>query len=162
MRNYALGGGATATLLLASAYAVNGGLVWALVITALGLLWLIGQWRSWSARSSVGLIGFAAAAAFGTWLGLPPGWMLLSTVAALVTWDLDDFSLRLQSAVEGELQLRRWHFQRLLITVSLGLLLGGIALSIQVELTFWWALLLGLLAIFCLSWAFRMMRSQGD
>lgn len=164
MRNFALVGIGLATLLLALAYALNDSLIWALAITALGLFWLMGQWRSRAWVGSVGLSAFVGATAFGIWLGLPAGWMLVSIVATLVAWDLDDFSLRLGSVehIGGEVHLKRSHLQRLLVTASFGLLLGVVALSIQLDLAFGWALLLGLLAIFCLGQAFRLLRQESD
>jgi len=164
MRSLALIGIGLATFLLALAYALSGIPAGTVVIGVFGLLWLIGPWRDGSAIGSVGLISLTSAAAFGLWLGLPAGWMLLSTVAALVAWDLDDFSYRLRKAeqVSGELELKQFHLQRLLVVAGLGLLLGGIALSVRVDLGFWWALFLGLLAILCLSQAFRAIRHQSN
>jgi thiosulfate reductase cytochrome b subunit len=79
--------------------------------------------------------------------------MLVGTLAALAAWDLDHFERRLRTAqrVEAQGALIRAHLRRLSIVAGLGLTLGGIALSVQVEITFGWALLLGLLAFLALS-----------
>lgn len=138
-----------ASLILASGYAMNSLGVGALSIAIIGLLWLMGQRRGSAWTASWGLIFFSGMAAFGSWSGLPAVLMLCGTVAALASWDLDDFSGRQERAqrVEGQRQLERSHLRRLLIVSALGLLLGGVALGFGIQLSFWWAFLLGLLAL---------------
>ncbi len=137
---------------------------WALAVVILGLLWLAGQRydRGWMA--DWGMIGFVAAAGYGVWLRLPAFWMLAGIVAALVAWDLERFSQHLRSMerVDGADELIRSHLQRLLAVAGVGLLLGGVALGIEVDLNFGWAFLLGLLAILGLSQAIGFMRQKSD
>jgi len=80
-------------------------------------------------------------------------WMLIGVVAALAAWDLGHFGVRLRAAgaILPPAELTRAHLRQLAIVIAAGLLLGGIALGIQVELTFGWALLAAALAIIGLS-----------
>jgi hypothetical protein len=64
--------------------------------------------------------------------------------------------------VERAPELERRHLQRLLLVALLGLLLGAIALRIEITLGFGAALLLALLAVLALSRAIRAMRCEGD
>jgi len=120
---------------------------------AWGGLWWIGWRRNLTRTISPGLIGVVSLAAFGVWWNLSPFWMLASVIAALVAWDLMDFSQRLAriSEVKGEFELRQAHLRRVFSVASLGFVLGGMALSLRVELTLGWAIFLGLLTILGLS-----------
>jgi hypothetical protein len=151
-----------ASLTLACGYAINSLWVGAFISALIGFFWLIGQRRHWVWTASLGLILFIGMAAFGIWLELPAVLMLCGAVATLAAWDLDDFSMRLQRAkrVEGERQLVRSHLWRLLMVSALGLLLGGIALGVTVTFGFWWALLLGLVAILGLGRTIGLLRRE--
>jgi hypothetical protein len=153
MRLLTLLSASLATFALALGYANQslwGGVGIAVVI---GLLWLAGDWRGWDWAAEPCLAGWVALAAFGAWVGLTAGWMLLGVVAALAAWDLGHFAARLRGAgaIPPPSELTRDHLRRLAIVAGAGLLLGGIALGIRVELTFGWALLAAALAIIGLS-----------
>ena len=153
-----------ATLQPAIGYASGSAWIGAAGLVGLGLLWLAGQRRGQFPTATVGLIAVAAAAAFGVWQGLPAGWMLFGIVAGLAAWDLDHFARRLEQAeqVAGEVHLKRDHLRQLLIVAGLGLLLGGVALGLQVELNLGWAIGLGLLVIIGLSWVIGFGKNDGD
>ena len=123
------------------------------IAAVVGLLWLAGDWRGWDWVAEPCFAGSVALAAFGTWLGLAAGWMLLGVVAALAAWDLSHFAARLRSAGASAPppELTRAHLRQLAIVVAAGVLLGGIALGSRVELSFGWALLAAALAIIGLS-----------
>jgi hypothetical protein len=159
---------------LALGYAANGEWLGGVAILLIGATWWIAQQRrwppiaangGWPRSASLGLIVFTASAAFGILRGASTMTMLVGTVAALAAWDLDHFERRLRAAqrAEGRSALIRAHLRRLSIVVGLGLALGGIGLSVQVEITFGWALLLGLLAFLALSGviAFGQRESEG-
>ncbi len=120
---------------------------------AIGLLWLAGDWRIWDWTADACLAAWVGLAAFGSWQGLPAGWMLIGVVAALTAWDLAHFAVRLRGAgaLPPPAELTRAHLRQLAIVAAAGLLLGGIALGIRVELTFGWAILAASLAIIGLS-----------
>ena len=128
---------------------------------AIGLLWLAGDWRGWDWVAEPCLAGWVGLAAFGAWWGVISGWMLLGVVAALAAWDLSHFAARLRDAgaLTPPAELTRAHLRRLAIVAGVGLLLGGIALGIRVELTFGWAILAAALAIIGLS---RLLRAGGS
>jgi len=148
---------ALTTCALALGYA--GQSLWAGVGVAvvIGLLWLAGDWRDADWVAEPCLAGWVALAAFGAWIGLTSGWMLLGVVAALAAWDLAHFAARLRGAgaIPPPNELLHAHLRRLAIVAASGLLLGGIALGIQIELTFGWALLAAALAIIGLSSVIR-------
>jgi hypothetical protein len=162
MKNIALISIGLATLSLALGYGLSSLWAWTPLLVIIGLLWLVGQRYDWAGWPSVGLICFVGAAAWGVWGGAAVGWLLGGTIAALVAWDLAHFSQRLKygGQVENIAELKRTHLRRLLVVAGLGLLLGGVALSIQIELNFGWALLLGLLAILSLSWIISLTRDK--
>lgn len=153
-----------ATSVLAVSYGLAGVLIGAPLLSALGLLWLLGQRRGWGWATSVALVLFVGAAALGLWLDVGAGWMLLGAVAALSAWDLDHFAQRMRTVkqIKGARNLERRHLQRLLTVDGLGLLLGGVALGIEIEVGFGTAFLLGLLAILGLSWAIQPIRRESD
>jgi hypothetical protein len=144
---------ALTTFVLALGYA--GQSLWAGVGVAavIGLLWLAGDWRGVGWMAEPCLAGWVALAAFGAWIGLTSSWMLLGVVAALVAWDLAHFAARLRAAgaTPPPAELARAHLRRLAIVAAVGLLLGGIALGIEIELTFGWALLAAALAVIGMS-----------
>ena len=153
-----------ATFTLALGYA--GQSLWAGVgaAVAIGLLWLAGDWRDWDWVADACLVGWVGLAAFGAWLGLTDGWMLLSVVAALTAWDLRHFAVRLRGAgaITPPAELTRDHLRRLVIVAATGLLLGGLAIGIRVELTFGWAILAAALAIIGLSSLLRAGGREGQ
>lgn len=142
-----------ATLTLVLGYALSSLWSGSLAAMALGLLWLVGQRHRLGWPADLGFFSLVATAAFGVWWGLSAGWMLLGLVTALMAWDLDRFIWRLERAeqIEGKVQIQRHHLQRLLLVAGLGLLSGGIALSIQLELNLGWIIFLGLLVFIGLS-----------
>jgi hypothetical protein len=153
-----------ATSGLAIGYALNALWIGVTIIVALGLLWLVGQWRSWRPVSVLVAILFIFATAFGVWQGVPAAWMLFSIVTTLVAWDLGQFTDRLEQTeqIVGESELKRIHLQRLLVVAGLGFLFGGIALRLQVELNLGWGIFLGLLAIVGLSRIIGFLRRESD
>lgn len=155
---------AAATLVLALSYAWGAQGIIALLIAALGMLWLIGHRRRWGWTGALVFTFFVGAAAFGAWRGLPAGGMLVAMVVTLMAWDLDAFVRRLRDArrVADERALMRAHLLRFSLVAAIGLLLSGIALVGRVELGLGGALLLGLLVVLSLSRAFGTLNRQHD
>jgi hypothetical protein len=142
-----------AALALALGYASQALWAGAGICLAIGLLWLGSRLRGWDWAADPCLAGWAGMAAFGAWQGLPASLLLLAVVAALAAWDLDHFAARLRCAgvIAQRAELGRAHLRQLAIVAGIGLLLGAIALSLRVDLTFGWAILIATLAIFSLS-----------
>lgn len=162
MRLLALLCAGLATAALALGYAGQSLWVGAGVGVAIGLLWLAGRWRGWDWTADSCLAGWVGTAAFGAWQGLPASWMLIGVVAALAAWDLDHFTARLRSAgaITPPAELTRAHLRQLAIVAGMGLLLGGMALGVRINLTFGWVMLVGALAIFSLSRLIRSGRNE--
>lgn len=152
-----------ATLGLALGYALHAHWLWAGLAIGLGLGWLVGQGWGWYWPAPVGFTLLIGLAAWGVWQGLSPGWFLFSTVAALVAWDLANFAQRQQQAAPEARAagLAGLHLRRLLPVAGLGWLLGYLALNLHFNLSFGWALLLGLLVILGLSRAIGFLKQGG-
>jgi hypothetical protein len=153
-----------ATLGLVIGYALSILWIWVALIVALGLFWLVGQWRGWRPVATLVAIFFIFATAFGVWQGVSAGWMLFSIVTTLVAWDLSLFVHRLEQArrIAAERELKQIHLQRLLGVAGLGFLFGGITLRLQFELNLGWGIFLGLLAIVGLSRIIGFLRRESD
>ena len=127
--------------LAAAGFALALGYTWAglwelgLVLAALALPWgAIQRRRRWIQHA-----GFAAclvAAGAGFPLGAPPLTLLAATIAGLSAWDLGHFRERLSGAVDVEHGLIQRHLAALLFVCVLGLLVGGSALLVEVNLSF--------------------------
>lgn len=137
---------------------------WVLIPAILGGMWVFGYWRGWGWMASVGLVGIAGLSALGLWLNLDAGWMVAGLVAALCAWDLHHFAQCLQRVgqAEDERALEQRHLLRLLAVAGLGLVLAVVALSIEIRLTFFQALLLGLLVVWGLSRGISFLRRESD
>jgi hypothetical protein len=153
-----------AALALAAGCAVAGFWAGAALGVGLGLLWLAAQRRGWEWAGAPAFVGLVGLAAFGAWSGLPAAWMLIGAISALTAWDLDRFWWRLRGAgrVVGEQALVRAHLLWLASVAGLGLLLGGAALAVQLDLGFGWALLAGALALLGLGQVIRAVRGLGE
>ena len=149
---------------LALAYAVRLQWAGALIVVALGGLWLLGERRGWGWTGGVGLSGCVAAAVAGIWSDLPALWMLVSVVSTMVAWDLHRFERRRSMAgdVEAMDEVARIHLQRVLLVAGLGILLGGITLGTGLQLNFAWALVLGAVLILALSRVLRFIHRTSD
>ena len=164
MRQPASIGVVLAILALSIGYVSNAIWIGAGINLAIGLLWLAGHWRGWDWTADFGLVCCVGLAAFGIWSELPAVWMLVGTVAALAAWDLDHFAERLRSVgnVVGQAELTRSHLVRLLIVGAAGLLLGGIALGVPLELSFGWSVFAGVLAILSLRGLIGLLKREGE
>jgi heme/copper-type cytochrome/quinol oxidase subunit 4 len=165
IRRLLLGSVGLAAACLAVAHAWAGAWPWAALSLGLGALWLVGEARGWSPSAPLGFGASVALAVLSLWTSREAGvssLALLAVVAALCAWDLDGMAQRL--ACFGYLgdpsRLERQHLGRLLAVAALGLLLGGSALAVQIEITFLPALLLSLLAVLGLSWAVSLLRAE--
>lgn len=146
----------TVAVMYASLLVCVGTLVWgyleagwtlpAWALAGIGLLWLIALLRRWHWSAGIGLLVSVAAAGAGLWLGLAPGWMVAGTLAALVNWDLADFTrrLRLSAEVEDIRPLERGHLARLAILTLAGLALASAAMLLRMRFSFEWVVFLAL------------------
>lgn len=164
MRWLASGSMALATLALAFGCAANGFWIGAIVAVLLGALWLAGWPRGWAWANPLALVGNVSTAALGVWLGGAPWALLLGVVATLAAWDLCHFAARLRRTPQiiGEAALITAHLRRLGVVIAAGLLLGILALTLRLGLSFGWALALLLLAALGLRALGRAMQHAGE
>jgi hypothetical protein len=133
-------------------------------VLAVGALWLLGHLRALRWTSSAAFAMQAIAAAVAVWMDVWAGWPLLGLVAALITWDLDQFAGRMRAAgrVDDGPGLERLHIQRLSIVAGIGCLLAAVGLVARVRLSFGLALFLAAAAMLGLSLVIGTMRRAGD
>lgn len=120
----------------------------ALGVLAVGLLWLLAQWKRVYWYASPALLAFVSAAAYGLWISLPASLMTLGAVGGLLGWDLADFTRRLRTASpkDDTSGMERRHMARVSIVSALGLVIAGLTAFVRVQIPFELALLLVLLA----------------
>ena len=123
------------------------------VITIFGVLCLVAMQRGWKWVNPLALVVFIITAGYGVWKGITPGLMLILVIAALSAWDLESLAERLKRvkpvAVEPGIEQR--HLARLLRVDAAGLVLGGLALVMRINLSFALILLLGVVVAYGLS-----------
>lgn len=153
-----------ATAAFAFAFAQAEQLLASLAVIAVGALWLAALRRDAGPVSSIfmNLLVMGGAAAFllgGT--GILP---LVGAVAALGAWDLAHFYQRLRAAdrVDEASGVGRDHLKRLGLVESLGFLIGLLGLTTRMQISFWWEVLLAILAMIGLTRLIRYVRSEID
>ncbi|HCR52849.1 MAG TPA: hypothetical protein DIW27_00435 [Cytophagales bacterium] len=100
------------------------------VILAFGLLWFISLWRKWKWFPSLAMILSIFVAIFGLWNDFPLVWMFSGAIFALVTWDLNQFQMKLGLLPDRE--DKQGMTRRRLIRIGIMVLVGlGIAVAIQ-------------------------------
>jgi hypothetical protein len=119
----------------------------ALILSILGVLWLIAYWRRWRWFAGFGLLTCIAFAAYGLWISLPPDLMILGALGGLFAWDLQEFTLRLRYALPTEdvRAMEARHMWRLMIVALAGLALAGITKFVRLHFT--WELVFGLVLL---------------
>ena len=154
-----------AGLPVALAYALKA--QWGLATVALAIValwWFLGGRRGGKGflpnaerLANLALFGLVALHASGAWLGLAPGWLLASLVAALAGWDLERFARQATTTGQAQPENRLvWlRLQRLGIASALSLILGGAALRLRLSFGFGLAVALSLLAALGLSLGVR-------
>lgn len=147
---------------LAYGYLAQGHATAAYWILGLGLAWLVAEMRGWRRFASFGFLACVAAAAYGLWIELSPGWMLAGVLGVLVAWDLSDFFRRILNAAPGdEIQgMARRHLLRLAIVTAAGLALSLVGMFARMRLSFEWAAFLAILSALGVSLLVRRMRRQ--
>ena len=141
------------TFLIVLSYAINQFWIASLLITILGILWMVGYLKGWKWQASVMFTLFIGASAIGLWLNLSQWLILLSMVGAISAWDLDHFTQRMKYAglVVERTKLEKYHIKRLFFVNFFGLFLSVIALNVEVKLGFGTILLLGMIAVLGLN-----------
>jgi len=151
-----------ATVILVSGYASKGSWSWGLLVMICGIIWLFGQNFGWDRINTTMLVIFMAAATRGIFLDIPAGWLLVSVTATLSAWDLHQFMSRLKQAgrVEKRTELERLHLKRIMSVAGLGIVLGAIALAVELKLSFGWMLFFGIILFLCLNRIFDLLGKE--
>ncbi len=141
------------TFLIVLSYTINQFWIASLLITILGILWMVGYIKGWKWQASVMFTLFIGASAIGLWLNLSQWSILLSMVGTISAWDLDHFTQRMRYAglVVERTNLEKYHIKRLFVVNFFGLFLSLITLNIEVKLGFGTILLLGMIAVLGLN-----------
>lgn len=123
---------------LAWGYAAQGYTEYVRWFLLLGAIWLFTKWRRWKWFSPLALLIIIIYAAYGLWIELSFGWMMLAAIGGLLAWDLADFSLRLRYAAPSDdvTGMQRRHLARVGIVAGLGGFLGFIAFVVRIKLPF--------------------------
>ena len=118
-------------------------------LLALGAFWLYAGWRRWAWASSGIILILVAAAGYGLWIELSPGWMIAGALGALLAWDLSEFLRRLKVAPKTDdlRGMQRRHLARLTIVALTGLLLASISMLVRLEFTLEWMMLLAVVGV---------------
>lgn len=118
-------------------------------LVGFGIIWQYGRLRRWEALLEAMFVFHIVAGAVGAKLGLSTGLILLGVLGALSAWDLSHFARRLHDAgnIRKRTKLVRQHFQRLSLTLVVGVSCVFVALGISLELNLWSVIGLGLVAI---------------
>ena len=162
MRRLALVCGGIASLSLLAAFWSMGHWVFTLVIVLVEFFWWLGWHRKLNFISYVYLVVNLGLCVLGAWVELSRWWLLAAAVTTLAAWDLDRFDhwQRHIDRVEMKASLIRRHLLRLLLVCATGLILGGAALVVRVQLDFAWILILGLLTVVGLSQIYNLIKRE--
>lgn len=147
---------------LSIGFALGGSAFAAMLIVFFGGFWYFASERGIYGPETFILFGYILAAASGFWTGKQPEVMLLSVVAALGAWDLDHFLKRLRMVKRVELAtgLGRDHLRRLILVEMIGGVVGLAALYTRLQLGFWLAAGLALVAVIVLSRIVALLREE--
>jgi len=131
-----------------------------ILVMVCGIIWLFGQNSGWGWINTTMLVVFMAAATRCIFLDIPAGWLLISVTATLSAWDLHQFMSRMTRAgrVEKRTELERLHLKRIMIVAGLGIVLGAIALAVELKLSFGWMLFFGIILFLCLNRIFDLLK----
>lgn len=120
---------------------------WAAAIIILGILWIMAFTRRWSLIFNLTFTLFIFLIIYLTFEGFFPALTLILIALALGAWDLNGMLTRFEK-LDPEVidrSLERNHFNRLVIILGAGVVLGWIAMSFRIHFTFWIGLLLALI-----------------
>jgi len=128
----------------------------------LGITWIVSVGRQWRWFSFLGLFLVCTGAVFGIWVGLPPLGIIVSSLAALLAWDLDRFNYRLNlAAAEDDIAtIERSYLGKLSIYTLVSLAITLSAVYIQIELTFFRSVFLVVVSIIGLLFLNRLFRQK--
>ena len=127
------------------------------IVCAIILLWIVSGIRNWFWVTTIAFILHTIVAAAGFFLSVESFWLILGLMFALFAWDLASLTQRLTYAgsVQNQKTFLVLHFRRLVVTGGLGVILAVLALNFNLQFSFGWLVLLGLLVVLGMSYAIR-------
>ena len=141
------------TGLLAAGYFFSGLDWFAVALFVFGILWIVGLALRWEWIPPLSLFTIFGVAALGLLQGLSTLFLIAGSLFALLAWDLADFHLRLQkSSLEDDLTvLEKHHLLRLGFLGFSGAGLSAFALTLHLDPSFEWTVILMLFAVWGLG-----------
>ncbi|MDX1748049.1 MAG: hypothetical protein R3324_19115 [Halobacteriales archaeon] len=127
------------------------------IVVGLAWLWVGGRERGSQRLANAVYGALVAVAAFGVLQDVMPGAMLVGSLVALASWDLDALARRrgeVEHVTERD-RLQRRHFEHLSVVLIVGGVLGGAAMLGSVSLSLVGAIGLGAIAVVGLRWLLR-------
>jgi hypothetical protein len=133
----------------AVAFLQGGFPILAIAALLLNVLWILGIVREWKWVNMLGILGNFTLAAAGLLLGLSKVLDSAGSLAALIAWDLADFSFRLRMAAQDDdtSRLQRIHMIRILLVAFAGAVVLITVQTVHLDFTFEWMALLLLFAV---------------
>ncbi|MEA3441339.1 MAG: hypothetical protein U9R58_13765 [Chloroflexota bacterium] len=127
------------------------------IVCAIILLWIVAGVRNWFWVTTIAFILHTIIAAAGFFLSVESFWLILGLMFALFAWDLTSLTQRLSCArrVESQNKFFALHIRRLVVTGGLGVILAVLALNFNLQFSFGWLVLLGLLSVLGISYTIR-------
>jgi hypothetical protein len=129
-------------------YGLRGYGWYVLLFIPLAFMWVFSLRRKDTQSADFVLVLVQVAAGIGLASKVQPLLILLEVVAELFSWDMSHFYVRLMyvNVPETQAALLGEHMRRLLAVLGVGAALAGVALVVHFRLSFFWALVLVLLA----------------
>lgn len=119
---------------------IHGAWLWATLAGACVAFSLLTSYGRWSWLVSLNLLGLLSIAGFVA-VTLSSWGALLSVVLGLIAWDIELFVRRLEPFAEISRTVVRTHLTRLGLIAAVSVILGAVALTATLSLSFGWALL---------------------
>lgn len=113
----------------------------------IGLLWMAAITKRWAWANHLSFLGLVGVATLAMWLEMPTVGLVVGAGCSLVAWDLTDFQRRLDHAAQDDdiRPIEHRHVGLIFLVTVAGLVLSGLALVTQLEISFGWIFLAGLL-----------------
>jgi len=132
-------------------------------VTFVGVFWALRHWKSWILLKNSSLFMFLLVVLFGVWNQVNGIWLLGGVIFSIISWDIERFLAKIQKVdrVLNEDLFVTKYLWRIGIVEILCLILGGVSLGINLEISFGWTLLLGILLVFSMSKVVGFLRKPG-
>jgi hypothetical protein len=143
-----------------------GGLFWkgipvmAVFALLMGAVWFAAQRNSGPSLEGLVVIVLVVLCGYSLFQGTPAWLMVLAIVFIIGAWDLNHFTQRLKAVdvVAYDTGIGKNHLARLALIEGVGVVLGGLAATVQMNLPFWWEAAFVFLAVIGLNRLIQFLR----